>query len=109
METIKEKYNSNIWVFDVYLSQLQSCEKVELRKEHDFKNSENVPSLWKSPGANAGFGKTNIVINQINGVNLDGTIRSYCDAMGTRKTGDPASVGVTYNDGRTQTLNFNLG
>ena len=69
----------------------------------------SVGAIPLSPAANQGLGKTAVAISQINGVALDGTIRSYCDAMGARKTGDPASLVVTYPDGHTQTVTMNLG
>lgn len=42
LQAIKERYNSNIWYFDVYLNQIANCEIVELGKEHNIKLADGV-------------------------------------------------------------------
>ena len=62
-----------------------------------------------SPAANAGFGQAPVALTRIDGRALDGTLGSYCDAVGTKRAGDRSTISLVNAAGQTTDVTVTFG
>ena len=62
-----------------------------------------------SPAANAGFGQAPVALTRIDGRALDGTLGSYCDAVGTKRTGDRSTISLVNAAGQATDVTVTFG
>jgi S1-C subfamily serine protease len=62
-----------------------------------------------TPAAAAGLGDEPVLITEIDGRRLDGTLPSYCSATEGRRTGDRVKLSVVSRGGRKRQVDLRLG